>query len=299
MCYRKTLDSDWDILKEHYQASFESITEELDLIRERFQILMSHDEKSRPYTPAEIAEIKFCEKTLRNFTATGIKAYNENGFDHLAMPIVTAEDPHRFTLSRWGLLSNQPSLEWAYGDRKAPNTLNCRSEEMHKTRAYAEAVKNKQWCLLPVTSFFEPHWVDPAGKDKVTYLIRYRSQTIFSIAGLYNSYTDPITKKVTHSYTMLTQRAIPRMAAIHNGNTTDGGRMPFVLPQELERPFLNRELSLEDVLALGKSVQDEDIKAHTVAKMVTSTKGDTNVPEVLQPYDFGTIRGVRVVQEYK
>jgi putative SOS response-associated peptidase YedK len=299
MCYRKTLESDWDALKEHYQASFESITEELNLIRERFQILMSRDERTNPYTPQEIAEIKFCEKTLRNYTDTGIKAYNENGFDHAAMPIITAEAPHQFTLSRWGLLSTQQSLEWAYSDRKAPNTLNCRSEEMHEKRTYAGPVKKAQRCLIPVTSFFEPHWVDPAGKDRITYLIRYASQRIFSIAGIYNEYTDPVTKKITHTYSMLTHKAIPRMAEIHNGNTTDGGRMPFVLPKDLERPFLNRELSLEDVRALGTSVQDSDIRAYTVPKMVTSTKGDTNVPEVLQPYDFGTIRGVKVIAEYK
>jgi putative SOS response-associated peptidase YedK len=303
MCYRKTLDSDWDIIKEHYQASFESITEELNLIRERFQILMARDERTYPYTPEETAEIKFCQRTLQNFTETGVRAYNENGFEHLATPIITAEQPHKFTLSRWGLVSNQRSLEYAYG-RFGPNTLNCVTEEMRQTPTYVKAVKNAQRCLVPVTSYFEPHWVDPKGKNKVTYLIRYKHQRVFSLGGIYFDYKDPTTGKNTHTYSIFTQKATPLMAKIHNGESVyhqgeESKRMVFVIPKDLESAFLNRDLPLDDVLAIGRHVQDSDFIAYTVPKMVTSTKGETNVPEVLMPHDFGVIGGVRVIPEYK
>jgi hypothetical protein len=68
---------DYDTMIEYYQASIKAAADEVELIRERFQILMYRNERMTPYTPAEIAELKFCHKTLQNFGETRYQAYNE------------------------------------------------------------------------------------------------------------------------------------------------------------------------------------------------------------------------------
>jgi putative SOS response-associated peptidase YedK len=283
---------DYDTMMEYYQASIKAAAEEVELIRERFQILMSRDERVTPYTPEEIAELKFCQKTLQNFGEARYQAYNENGYDHAAGLIITADEPKKFTLSRWGLVASfQKSYLDAMDPKDGPNTLNARSEEIADKKSYVSSFKKGKRCLIPVTGFFEPHHVEGSKNDTITYLIRHTKQPIFSLGGIYNEYTEPGTGKVYHTYTLMTKPATAKMAFIHNKPK----RMPFFVPRHLEQVFLKKELSLEDILAIGEITQDSDIFAHTVSKKVTKMKEETNVPEVLEVFDFGRIGGVDIV----
>src|SRR5690349_24812747 len=83
MCYHKSLAGGYTDLMAHYSASFDSITAELDIIKERFSILMSRDEKKEPYTNDEIKEGKWLKKIINSFTDTQYQRYHENGFDYL------------------------------------------------------------------------------------------------------------------------------------------------------------------------------------------------------------------------
>src|SRR5258706_3392227 len=93
MCYHKSLAQKESELLAHYDASFQSITEELDLIKEKFNALMHKDERlgslslTKPddihnqlalysqkdslpshYNKQELSELKWCLKTLTGFT---------------------------------------------------------------------------------------------------------------------------------------------------------------------------------------------------------------------------------------
>lgn len=45
MCYHKSIAQKEAELPAHYEASFESITEELEIIKEKFSVMMQKDEK--------------------------------------------------------------------------------------------------------------------------------------------------------------------------------------------------------------------------------------------------------------
>ena len=129
MCYHKSIAQREAELLAHYEASFDSITSEMEPIKERFTTLMRKDDKlntlsigqahdiqnmlvaysqkdSLPshYTKQELTELKLHLKTLSAFHDQGLYRYHENGFDYLPTPIITAGDPEQFKLFKWGLI---------------------------------------------------------------------------------------------------------------------------------------------------------------------------------------------------
>ncbi|HEY3402412.1 MAG TPA: hypothetical protein VGK59_03435, partial [Ohtaekwangia sp.] len=152
MCFHKSEAEKLNDLMAHYSASFESITEDLELIKERFQILMRKDDRLNSIgvantgelnnqlieysqkdalptslTKPELSELKWCLKTLSAYKDEGIYRYHENGFDYLPTPIITAGDPGKFRMFRWGLIPfYMTDKEKAMVLRT--QTLNCISE---------------------------------------------------------------------------------------------------------------------------------------------------------------------------
>jgi hypothetical protein len=62
MCYHKSLVQKYNDLMSHYSASFESITEDLEPIKERFSIMMSLDAAS--LSKEETKELTWLQKTI-------------------------------------------------------------------------------------------------------------------------------------------------------------------------------------------------------------------------------------------
>ncbi len=204
MCYHKSLAQKEQELLDHYRASFQSITEELEIVKDRFTLLMKKDEKlnslglqypdqahsvlaaysqkdSLPayYSKQELAELKYCLKTLSGFGGNNLSRYYENGFDYLLTPIITAGHPSNFKLFKWGLIPFYMSDKEKAMQFRA-QTLNCISEEMYEKPSFRDAAKNAQRCLIPVTGFFEWRWLDELGTVKIPYYITSRDQRVRS-----------------------------------------------------------------------------------------------------------------------
>jgi putative SOS response-associated peptidase YedK len=281
MCYHKSLVAKYEHLMDYYSASFESITEEVGLIKERFSILMEKENQHETYSKEELAEMKWCQKTLQSFSDKRYSRYHENGFDYLSMPIITAGAPDQFKLFRWGL------IPFYMGDKQKafslrPSTLNCISEEMYDKPSFKDAAKNSQRCLIPVSGFYEWKWLDEKGKTKIPYYISVQSQSLISIAGLYSRWKEKTSDTYYYTYTVLTTRANSLMENIHNSKK----RMPVIIPREYEHDWLNRNLSKDDVLALCQPFEKQPMNAYTISKLITTKEADTNVEEVLKVFDY-------------
>ena len=96
MCYHKSLAQKESELLAHYQASFQTITAEMELVKDKFSTLMQKEER--------LADLKSYLKTLSSFQQNRIHRYHENGFDYLPTPIITAGDPENFKMFKWGLI---------------------------------------------------------------------------------------------------------------------------------------------------------------------------------------------------
>jgi putative SOS response-associated peptidase YedK len=306
MCYYKSLAKKENELLEHYAASFETISEELERIKERFNSLLQKDDKlgglslNKPeeihnlliaysqkdslpaqYSKQDLSEMKRSLKTLSSFHGGAIHRYLENGFDYLPTPIITAGDPTQFKLFNWGLIP--PSMtdkEKAMALRL--NTLNCISEEMYNTYSFRDAAKNAQRCLIPVTGFFEWYWLDEKGTIKIPYYITFRDQKIRSMAGLYARWMDKETGHYYYSYTVLTTEANLLLSHVHNSKK----RMPVFIAKEDEQSWLNKELNIKDVRELCQPTKDPLMRAYTISKLLTTRNVINNVPQVLQPMNY-------------
>lgn len=200
--------------------------------------------------------------------------YYENGFAHHASPVLYGE--RQLGFFNWGLVPwfMKPGPDVA---RIRKQTINCISEEMYSKRSFKDSLKQNMRCLVPLTGFFEWKWSDAAGKEKTPYYIFLKNQPIFSVAGLYSTWHDKATDKKLHTFTLLTTKANPLMARIHNSKM----RMPVILPREYEQDWLNPNLTQADVLALCQPLDEKLMDAYVITKRISSRKESPNVPEVL------------------
>lgn len=292
MCYHKSLVAKYNDLLDHYSATFDSVTSELEQLKDRYSILMSKDQKTDHYTKEEVKELKDLQKITSAYTDTEYRMYHENGFDYMPSPIITAGAPEEFKLLRWGLIPFFMS-DRAKAFALRPSTLNCISEEMYEKRSFQDAAKNGQRCLIPVTGFYEWRWVDEKGKVKIPYFVSFKEQPIISVAGLYSRWKDRSNDEYYYSYTVLTTQANGLMEYVHNNKK----RMPVIIPKEYEKDWLNKDLSKDDVLALCQPFKKEAMKANTISKLITTREADTNVDEVLKLHNYEKVGTDEIVSE--
>jgi putative SOS response-associated peptidase YedK len=199
--------------------------------------------------------------------------YYENGFDFLPGPVITPENPRTIKMFSWGLIPWWvKSVQQAHEIRV--KTLNCVSEEMVDKPSFRDSLRDGKRCLIPCTGFYE--WRHE-GKLKYPHFIRLRASNIFSLAGLYSSWTNKESGMVYNSYTVLTTAANPLMEKIHNSKK----RMPVILQRQHEGDWLNESLTPGDVAALCAPLDAGMMQAHTISKMITDRKVlDKNTPEI-------------------
>jgi putative SOS response-associated peptidase YedK len=307
MCNFKSEKQKHDELVSHYDASFASITEEVDLIKEKFSIMLKRDDALKAIglenstelgmqmlryneknalpanlTKEELTEMRWYQRFLSAYNNdTEYERYYENGFDYFPTHVLTAGEPDKFKMFRWGLVPFfQKDEAKAMKDRM--NTLNCIHEEMWEKPSFRDPIKNGQRCLIPVTGFYEWRWLDEAGTIKIPYYISFRDQKVRSMAGLYSRWKNPQNGEYYYSYTILTCPANAIMEYVHNAKK----RMPVFIDKENEKDWLNRDLKKDDVMDLCKPYQDPSMRAYTISKMLTTRGINLNVPEIRAPFSY-------------
>lgn len=122
-------------------------------------------------------------------------------------------------------------LTWGFMPSFAKRPLiNARAETILQKPTFKKAFQKKR-CLVPATSFFE--WKKEGGA-KEKYRISVKEQTIFSIAGICEFFTDKDGQEKL-MYSIITTDANAQMQDIHD-------RMPVILCPEHETDYLNHEL---------------------------------------------------------
>jgi putative SOS response-associated peptidase YedK len=151
-----------------------------------------------------------------------------NAFQYPRIPIIIREEPDVLYNGHWGLI---PPHIHDIDYRKY--TLNARIETLSSKPSFAAVTHNR--CLIPVSAFFEWHWVDPKGTSKVPYEVSYPDNPVFAFAGLYSLWSHPTTSEIMITFTMVTTTANDLMAYVHNHKK----RMPVVLLPSQESSWLN------------------------------------------------------------
>ena len=142
-------------------------------------------------------------------------------------PVITQDDGKRMEWFFWGLIPY-----WAKSQDMRYKTINARAETVDTAPAYRKPFRFQR-CLVPSTGFYE--W-DKAIKPSQPYYIRMKDASIFSFAGLYDTWKDTVSEKEIKSYTIITTQPNEVVGKIHN-------RMPVIIDKEDETDWLNPDNS--------------------------------------------------------
>lgn len=203
--------------------------------------------------------------------------YHVSAFSIPQIPVITNEDPDHFHLYHWGLVpfwvKNQDQLQ---GIRE--KTMNARAESIYEKPAYRHAAQQRH-CLVIADGFFE--WQHVHG-NAYPYYIQLVDQQPFAMAGLWERWKDNSTNLDYHSFSIITCEANPLLAKIHNKKK----RMPVILPKDKERQWLDVSLSADEAQTLLVPYDDQELKAHTISKLISHKQNNTNVPQVIQQFHY-------------
>ncbi len=208
----------------------------------------------------------------------GQPRYYVSGFDFPRLPVISGAEPDRIQGMSWGLIPFWvKSREQAQTIRM--NTLNARSDTVFEKPSFRGPIRYRR-CLVPADGFYE--WRLFRGK-KYPYFIYRQDRTIFSMAGIWDEWTDRQTGEILRSYAIVTTDANPLLAKIHNTKL----RMPLILPQELEREWLRNDLRQEEIVAMLRPLAEGVLTAHPIGKLITARNVDRNVPEIQEAWEYG------------
>jgi putative SOS response-associated peptidase YedK len=176
----------------------------------------------------------------------------------MVMAVIHDGKQNRLGQLRWGLIP-----EWAKDESAGYKMLNARAETLAEKPAFRNSFQRKR-CLIPADSFYD--W-KRTEKGKQPMRILLKSQEIFSLAGLYDTWTAPDGSKIS-TCTVITTESNEMMAPIHD-------RMPVILRPQEESIWLDRQITKIDMLLpLLKPYSADEMYAYPVSERVGNVRND-------------------------
>jgi len=171
--------------------------------------------------------------------------------------IIGSKDGNRLGALRWGLVPN-----WAKDEKIGNKMINARAETLTEKPAFKRLISSKR-CIIPCSGFYE--WKKD-GSVKQPMRILMKDDSIFSLAGLYDTWIDPEGNKLS-TCTIITTEPNSLMADIHD-------RMPVILRPQDEADWLNKESDKESVLRLLRPYEADEMIAYKVDSAVGNVRNN-------------------------
>jgi putative SOS response-associated peptidase YedK len=174
------------------------------------------------------------------------------------LTVVKNEAGNEGRLMRWPLIpSFAKDMQLKY------STSNATAERLLESAVYNRLI-HKRRCLIPISGFYEWQGAKP---PKTPYYVYLKSEEIFALAGLWDTWKKP-DGSLLSSVTVITTEPNDLMRRIHR-------RMPVILQREDEEPWLDCGANpFDKVQALVQPFPSELMAAHEVSKRVNNPKYD-------------------------
>lgn len=212
------------------------------------------------------------------------KRYFVSAFSKPVMPVITGESPKELGFFTWGMIPG-----WVRNAEDAEKirrrTMNARAETIFDRPAFRRSAASRR-CLVPADGFYE--WRQ-RGTVKYPYYISLRGGQPFAFAGLWDEWTNRDTGETLRTFGIITVRANPLLAAIHN--TTK--RMPAILEPGDELVWLSPNARRSKLLELLRPYRGE-LDAWTVSKLISRRGADPDVPEAQQLFEYPELENLPV-----
>jgi len=188
----------------------------------------------------------------------------QSGFSYSNWPVLFYPDASTPSLQaglmHWELIPHWVGNEKELNEsRKKYTTLNIKGETILTNKVAEPYILNKR-CLVLASHFFEWQQIE---KEKIPHCISLQHHDLFYIAGVWNTWTNRQTGKITPSFGIITTEANEMMSKIHNVKK----RMPTILEPHLAAEWINPNLSEKEINSLAiHQLKTDKMKSHTVAK---------------------------------
>lgn len=196
--------------------------------------------------------------------------YHVSAFKNPEYPIITT-DPE-VQVFHWGLIPF-----WTKSDSDAARirtqTYNARAESIFQKPSFRSSIRTCR-CIVPSTGWFD--WRHEEGK-KIPYYIYVKDEPIFSMAGIYAGWKDPVNGRERYTFSIITTQANRLMSYIHNTNY----RMPVLLYKEDEEKWLYPQLKDQEIKSLLRPFDDDLMDAYVIDN--NFLKKDSHDPSIIRP----------------
>ncbi len=199
--------------------------------------------------------------------------YKEEAYPGYDAPIIAhivraqgeAGDKRECVPARFGLIPPNIYPEEVKSFVRKYHTNNVRAETAGQRRSFRNAWKNRQYCLIPVSCFYEPNW--ETGKA-VRWKIWLKDTEQFAIAGLWELWQHG--EESFYSFAMLTVNADDHRVMSHFHRHGEEKRMPVILhPDDYDR-WLNA--TPEEAAAMCKHYPAELMQSEPAPKAPRKSK---------------------------
>jgi putative SOS response-associated peptidase YedK len=143
---------------------------------------------------------------------------------------------------------------------------NARDDKILGSKLYGQSFR-KQRCIVPVSGYYEFKKTGEKKTDpKVPYVFYVKEQPMFGLAGIWDTWRDPVTGEVLNCFAIITTEPNALAAQIHN-------RMPAILERENYEQWLDPgEPDPKELLGLLKPYPAEKMARREFAKVVNNSK---------------------------
>ncbi len=180
-------------------------------------------------------------------------------------------------LLKWGLIP-----EWVRGEDKAREirymTFNARAESIATKPSFKYSFKKRR-CIIPVRGFFE--WQE-RNTGKVPWYIHLPGLEIMMLAGLYDTWRNPVDGSAVNTFTIITTGANKLLSEIHNTKK----RMPLILQEEKAGQWLRPQTGEKDMDEILQPYPDDGLEAHTISPLINNKRVNRNTPDIIEPYSY-------------
>jgi len=171
--------------------------------------------------------------------------------------VITSDEPDVVQRMSWGIVP--PDAE-----SKVPefSSFNIRSEDVLKRTNYEPLLRARKTCLVIADGFYEAEHL--SGDDKRPWRF-VTERKLFCFAGIWSEWFDPITLESYRTYAIMTCEANELVGEIHKEK-----RMPVILHKWEESMWLNKKLSVDELLSLCVPYPANKMTRYRVSKKVNS-----------------------------
>lgn len=204
--------------------------------------------------------------------------YQVSAFTHPKVIIYDNINPYTPKSSIWGLVP-----DWAKTPESIWNsTVNARGESIFEKSSFRKSAETKR-CLIPVEGFYDFHHF--RGKNYPFYITHKQGEVLY-FAGLWNEWTNKETGEILNTFSIVTTRANPLMAKIHNQpKFSNDPRMPVILTEDIRDLWL-KPLSKKEIQELAVfEFPDSLLDAWTVKKL-SGKDSPGNVPNANEKFEY-------------